>query len=386
MPERLPSRKIFPMNTLKATRGLKPETLPLAKVLDGYVREGTLWVRERADRIRCTACGHRCLLPEGFRGVCKVRFHADGKLWVPWGYVAALQADPIEKKPFYHVLPGATALTFGMLGCDFHCAYCQNWVTSQALRDPRAGTAIYEIQREDFWRLVKDTGARAVVSSYNEPLITAEWAYHLMEPARNTPVVTAFVSNGNATPEALEYLYPVLLAYKVDLKTMNPRRYRELGGVLDHVLWTIEEAHRRGFWVEVVTLVVPGFNDREEEIREAARFLAGVSRDIPWHLTAFYPQYRMQDRPPTSAHFLRRAAEIAKEEGLHYVYVGNLPGWFPDLEHTRCPRCSTVLVRRRGFTVLENRLQSGRCPTCQTPIPGIWNDEEVQRCWRQRSS
>lgn len=373
------------MGTVKASRGLKPETLPLAEVLDGYVKEGDLWVKEK-HALRCVACGHRCVILPGFRGICKVRFHADGKLWVPWGYVAALQADPVEKKPFYHVLPGAIALTFGMLGCDFHCGYCQNWVTSQALRDPHAGASIYPIQPTAFWELVHRTRSQVIASSYNEPLITSEWARALMEPARHTPIVTAFISNGNATPEALDYLYPFVLAYKVDLKTMNPRRYRELGGVLDHVLWTIENAYTRGFWVEVVTLVVPGFNDREEEIREAAQFLANVSPDIPWHLTAFYPQYRMRDRPPTSAQFLKRAADIAREEGMRYVYVGNLPGLFPDLEETRCPACSTVLIRRKGFRVLENRLQSGRCPTCHSPIPGIWNESEVLRWWQQRSS
>ena len=387
LPERAASRKIGTMATLKAHKGLAPEVVPLAELLDTYVREGELYVRLEKGKVRCVACGHRCVIPDGFRGICKVRFNRGGKLFVPWGYVAALQADPVEKKPFYHLLPGSTALTFGMLGCDFHCSYCQNWVTSQALRDPRAGSPIYALTPEDFWRLVEQTGARVIASSYNEPLITSEWARALFEPARGRPVATAYVSNGNATPEVLDYLRPFLLAYKVDLKTMNPRNYRKLGGVLDHVLWTIENAHRRGFWVEVVTLVVPGFNDSEEEIREAARFLKSVSADIPWHLTAFYPQYKMQDRPPTSVQFLRRAGEIAREEGLRFVYVGNVPGMFPELEHTHCPHCHAAVVRRRGFAVLENRITGeGTCPDCGTRIPGIWTEKEVERWWQQRFS
>jgi len=374
------------MASLKAPKGLAPEVVPLAELLDTYVGEGELCIHLEKGKVRCVACGHRCVIPEGFRGICKVRFNQGGKLFVPWGYVAALQADPVEKKPFYHLLPGSTALTFGMLGCDFHCSYCQNWVTSQALRDPRAGSPIYALTPDDFWDLVAQTGARVVASSYNEPLITSEWARALFEPARGRPVATAYVSNGKATPEVLDYLRPFLLAYKVDLKTMNPRNYRNLGGVLDHVLWTIEHAYRRGFWVEVVTLVVPGFNDREEEIREAARFLKSVSADIPWHLTAFYPQYKMQDRPPTSVQFLRRAAEIARGEGLRFVYVGNVPGVFPEWEHTFCPHCHAAVVRRRGFAVLENRItEEGTCPDCGTRIPGIWSLKEVERWWQQRS-
>ena len=193
------------------------------------------------------------------------------------------------------------------------------------------------------------------------------------QASRARPGCCAHVSNGNATPEALAYLRPYLAAYKIDLKTMQDRHYRELGGVLQHVLDTIRMAHELGLWVEVVTLVIPGFNDSPAELWDAARFLASVSPDIPWHVTAFHPDYKMTDRPATPAATLQQAAEIGQEAGLHYVYAGNLPGRVGSLEDTLCPHCQTLLVQRRGYTVLENRL-SGRstCPNCGETIPGVW--------------
>jgi pyruvate formate lyase activating enzyme len=308
-----------------------------------------------------------------------VRFNRDGVLYVPWGYVAALQVDPIEKKPFAHVLPGSDALTFGMLGCDFHCSFCQNWLTSQTLRDPAAGIpveSLLEITPEKMVNLARRSGAAAIVSSYNEPLITSEWAVAIFKQAREAGLLCAYVSNGNATPEVLQYLRPYLDAYKVDLKTMQDKQYRQLGGVLQHVLDTIKMAYDLGLWVEVVTLVIPGFNDSPEELWEAARFLVSVSPDIPWHVTAFHPDYKMTDPPPTSARTLLQAAEIGQEAGLHFVYAGNLPGRVGSLEDTRCPQCGETLVARRGYIVTDYRLTAeGNCPRCGTHIPGIWHTD-----------
>ncbi|MGH2469759.1 MAG: radical SAM protein, partial [Chloroflexota bacterium] len=205
---------------------------PLGRALDGLARPGELWATEADGRVRCVACGHRCLLGPSRRGICQVRFNRDGQLMVPSGYVGALQCDPVEKKPFFHVLPGTAALTFGMLGCDLHCAYCQNWITSQALRDPAAGTAATEVRPEQLAQLAAHYGARIIASSYNEPLITAEWAHEVFRFARPLGLRTAFVSNGNATPEVLDYLRPLVDCYKVDLKSMRDRAYRQLGGVL----------------------------------------------------------------------------------------------------------------------------------------------------------
>jgi pyruvate formate lyase activating enzyme len=220
-------------------------------------------------------------------------------------------------------------------------------------------------------------GAQVIASSYNEPLITSEWSAAIFDKAVKEGFKCAYVSNGNATEEVLEYLSPYLDALKVDLKSMQDANYRKLGGVLQHVLDTIEIAHRRGLWVEVVTLVVPGFNDSNEELMDAARFIASVSADIPWHVTAFHSDYKMADRGRTNQNTLRRAAEIGEEAGLNYVYAGNLPGQVQNYEDTRCPNCNRTLISRRGFIILDYALTNdGNCPSCGTHIPGIWPDKQ----------
>ncbi len=332
-------------------------------------------VDAEAKTIRCLACAHRCLLRDGRRGICQVRYNAGGELRVPHGYVAALQLDPIEKKPFYHVLPGGRALSFGMLGCDLHCEFCQNWDISQFGRDDRSGREPLVISAPALVQLGRDQGAAVMASTYNEPLITTEWAVSVFRGARAAGMRTVYISNGNATPEALDYLAPHLDAYKIDLKSMRDKTYRAMGAVLHNILDAIAEVHRRGLWLEVVTLIIPGFNDSTEELWDAARFLAGVSPDIPWHVTAFHPDYRMRTPPRTTVETLVRAAEIGSEAGLRYVYAGNAPGATGDWEHTRCPGCGAVLIHRYGFRVVTNRLSAtgGRCPDCGMPIAGVWS-------------
>lgn len=343
----------------------------LAEALDRYSRRGQLW-RQEGERIRCVACGHRCLIAPGRRGICKVRFHQDGELRVPYGYVAGAQCDPVEKKPFYHVHPGADALTFGMLGCDFHCAYCQNWVTSQALRDPAATTAMRPVTAEQLVEAGVRLGAKLAVSSYNEPLITAEWAVAVFEKAKSAHLDCAFVSNGNATPEVLDLLKPWISAYKVDLKSFDDRRYRTLGGTLERVTWTIRALHERGIWCEVVTLLVPGFNDSPDELRAMAAFLASVSRDLPWHVTAFHSDYKMMAPGDTTAQQLIAAAEIGAKAGLNFVYAGNAPGRVGRWENTWCPGCQALLIERHGFRIADDRITpEGRCPECLRRIPGV---------------
>ncbi|MBI3989505.1 MAG: AmmeMemoRadiSam system radical SAM enzyme [candidate division NC10 bacterium] len=347
----------------------------LAELIDALTKEGELYEKLPGGDVRCYACGHRCLIHEGRRGICKVRFNKGGTLYVPANYVAALQCDPTEKKPFFHVLPGSNTLTFGMLGCDYHCVYCQNWLTSQALRDQAAGVQPMNITAEHLVSLAKRYGANLVGSSYNEPLITAEWAVEVFKLAREQSFKTCFISNGNATKEVLEYLEPWCDAYKVDLKSMSDRNYRKLGGLLSNVLETIQRLVEMGFWVEIVTLIVPGFNDSDDELRQAAKFLASLSPDIPWHVTAFHKDYKMTDPDNTPPSTLLRAAEIGQEVGLRYVYAGNLPGRVGSYENTCCPTCQTLLIERFGFEILQYRLtKGGRCPACSTQIPGIWWD------------
>lgn len=356
---------------------LNSEMSTLNDVLASNTREGELY-EAMAGRdgawVRCYACGHECPIPDGQPGVCKVRFNRGGKLYVPWGYAAGIQCDPIEKKPFFHAWPGGLAYSFGMLGCDLHCSYCQNWVTSQALRDPQAVVPPTRATPEDMAEEAVSLGARVVVSTYNEPLITGEWAVAVFRAARKRGLSTGFVSNGNATPQALEYLRPWVDLYKVDLKSFDDKHYRQLGGRLEPILDTIRRLHQMEFWVEIVTLLIPGFNDSEDELKRLTAFIAEVSPYIPWHVTAFHKDYRMTDPENTTPEMLHRAADLGHNAGLRYVYAGNLPGMVKNLEDTRCHSCDSVLIRRSGYRIRDyNLTPEGACPSCGTAIPGRWS-------------
>jgi pyruvate formate lyase activating enzyme len=293
---------------------------------------------------------------------------------VPWGYVGGVQCDPIEKKPFFHAYPGALAYSFGMLGCDLHCGYCQNWVTSQALRDPAAVAPPLRTSPQDLVLDAIRQRARVMVSTYNEPLITSEWAVAVFKEAKSAGLVTGYVSNGNGTPQVLEYLKPWVDLYKVDLKSFDDRHYRELGGRLQPILDTIRRLHAMGFWLEIVTLLIPGFNDGRDEIERLTSFVAGVSPDIPWHVTAFHGDYKMTGPQNTTAEMLLAAADIGRTNGLRHVYAGNLPGRVGDLENTRCAACGEVVVTRHGYHIRGYNISSdGRCPSCAAIIPGRWS-------------
>jgi pyruvate formate lyase activating enzyme len=247
------------------------------------------------------------------------------------------------------------------------------------MRDPAsdvAGSLVRRVSPEQLVGYAHAAGAGVIASSYNEPLITAEWAVSVFRQAQASGLKCVYISNGNATQEALEYLRPYLIGYKIDLKTMQDKQYRKLGGVLDHVLESIRMAHELGLWVEVVTLVVPGFNDSTEELMDAARYIASVSPHIPWHITAFHPDYKMIDPPPTSVRTLLRAAEIGQEAGLNFVYAGNLPGRVNEYEHTSCPGCQALLIERYGYIIQSYHITpKGTCPQCGTSIPGVWTDQ-----------
>lgn len=352
-----------------------PRVRTLADVLDRLTVEGQLYERLPNGKVRCYACGHRCTIFSDRRGICRVRFNTGGTLRVPWGYVAALQCDPIEKKPFHHVAPGSLALTFGMLGCDYACPGCQNSSTSQTLRDPQAGVEPIPVTPDEIIGLAVHYGAGFIGSSYNEPLITSEWAVAVFQEAKRKGLRTCYISNGNGTAEVLRFLRPWTDCYKIDLKAFTNRNYRFLGGVLDHVLATVRMVYEMGFWTEVVTLVIPGYNDGDDELRAAAEFIASVSPFIPWHVTAFHKDYKMTDPDNTTPETLIRAAQIGEAAGLKYVYAGNLPGRVGRYEHTFCHRCRALLVERYGYLILQNRLAQtgGECPDCGTTIPGIWH-------------
>ena len=345
----------------------------LAEVLGRETREGDLYESMPDGRLRCHACGHCCPLPEGAIGVCKVRFNQGGRLLVPWGYVGGVQCDPIEKKPFFHAHPGALAYSFGMLGCDLHCGYCQNWVTSQALRDPAAVAPPILTSPADLVQDALRQGARVIVSTYNEPLITSEWAVAVFKEAKAAGLITGYVSNGNGTPQVLDYIRPWVDLYKVDLKSFDDRHYRELGGRLAPILDTIRRLRAMDFWVEIVTLLIPGFNDSCDELRRLTEFIASVSPEIPWHVTAFHGDYKMTTPANTTADMLLDAAAIGRASGLRYVYAGNLPGRVGDLEDTRCAACGELLIARYGYHIRSYHLTAdGRCPSCSEALPGRW--------------
>ena len=352
------------------------EATSFSLALDRRVVEGALgplYEKLPDESVRCYACAHRCLIKEGLRGICKVRYNRGGTLMVPHGYVGALQCDPIEKKPFFHAFPGTDALTFGMLGCDLHCVYCQNWVTSQALRDPAALAEPMDVTPKQLVDVAQRYEASVVATSYNEPLITSEWAVDVFKEARQRGFMTAYISNGNATREVLEYIRPWTDLYKIDLKSFRDKNYRSLGGKLENIVNGVRMVHEIGFWLEIVTLIIPGFNDSDEELGDIARFLAGLSPSIPWHVTAFHKDYKMQDPENTTPATLMRAAKIGEAAGLQFIYAGNLPGRVGIYEDTRCPSCRTTLIRRIGYRILEDRLTGrGRCLRCGYQIPGIW--------------
>jgi len=348
------------------------ETLTLHDLLARNVREGELYEPMEKSWVKCTACGHRCKIAPDRDGICKVRYNRDGKLYVPFGYVAGIQVDPIEKKPFFHALPGSNALSFGMLGCDYHCSYCQNWITSQAIRDPAAGTPPNTVSPEKLVGLALEHDAPIITSTYNEPLITSEWAVEVFKIARSYSLKCSYVSNGNGTPEVLEYIRPYVDLYKIDLKSFRQKNYQQLGGALENVLQSIRTIHEMGIWLEIVTLIIPGFNDSNEELTEIAEFLVSVSPNIPWHVTAFHQDYKMTDPDPTPVKTLIRAAEIGLRAGLHFVYAGNIPGAVGKYENTYCPTCHDLLIERIGFHVKSNLLTNGKCPGCSSTIPGVW--------------
>jgi len=353
---------------------LTPRAMSLKRVLANHTAAADPALVQQLDdaALRCLACGQRCRIRAGGVGVCRVRFNRDGQLRVPHGYVAGLAVDPIEKKPFYHVLPGRDAMSFGMLGCNLHCPFCQNWVSSQTLRDGEAVAEPSFVDAEQVAELAVERECPMITSTYNEPLITSEWAVMIFKLCRQHGIRCGFVSNGHASPEVLEFIRPTVDFINIDLKAFNEKTYRMLGGKLPVVLDTIRRAHEMGFWIEIITLAVPELNDSDEELTRIADFIAGVSPDIPWHVTAFHPTYKMTGPPRTPPATLIRAYDLGRQAGLRHVYTGNLPGVTGEREHTFCPGCGRVLIERRGFGTSRNHLVDGRCPDCVTEIAGIW--------------
>jgi pyruvate formate lyase activating enzyme len=343
-----------------------------SQLLKSLSVNGELFKTLPDSAVRCFACGHNCRIPNGRSGVCKVRFNESGKLLVPSGYVCSLNPDPIEKKPFFHVFPGSTTLSFGMLGCDLKCSFCQNWDISQVLRDPNAEGRISQTSSSAIVKAAREYNSKIITSTYNEPLITSEWSKEIFTEAANYGIQGAYVSNGNASREVIDYLLPYVKYFKVDLKSFSVNNYKKLGGKLQIVLDTIEYLYKNKFWVEIVTLLIPGYNDSDKEIAEMAGFIKSISEFIPWHITAFHPNYKMTDTRYTSAKDLLKAVKAGYDTGLKFVYTGNIPGGTQNYENTYCFECKTLLVERIGFRVKNNFIKNNSCPKCSAAIPGYW--------------
>ncbi|MFP4687649.1 MAG: AmmeMemoRadiSam system radical SAM enzyme [bacterium] len=338
--------------------------------LRGYTEKNNELVDRVDDGVRCFACGHNCMIKVGQSGICRMRYNEGGELYVPWDYVSSLSVDPMEKKPFFHAYPGQEALSYGMLGCNMHCPYCQNWQISQTVRDSTATVFPRRIKPHEIIEQARKAGVDTVIATYNEPLITSEWNRKVFELARQEGMKTGYVSNGYATPRVLDYLQPVTDLFNVDFKTSSPEHYRKLGADIEVVKDSIRRIYEMGIHLEVITLLVPGQSDSPDNIDNIADFLLSVSPDIPWHLTAFRGAYKWRDRPSTSVASLRRAFETASSSGMKYVYCGNLPGSIKDGENTYCSDCGELLIARTGYSIRNNYMSGSNCPGCGSKIYG----------------
>jgi len=334
-------------------------------------KEALLYERLPDDKVRCNLCAHRCLIFPGKRGICGVRENRDGTLYtLVYGKLISRAVDPIEKKPLFHFHPGTASYSIATVGCNFHCRHCQNWEISQYPRN-HGGEIIGKLFTPE--EIVADAQrhrCRSIAYTYIEPTVFFEFAYDTARLAHDAGIKNIFVSNGYLTPEATEILAPYLDAINIDIKAFQDRTYRKyLGATLPPVLETVRLMHELGVWVEVTTLVMPTINDSEEELRDIARFIKSVDPAIPWHVTRFWPHYKMRDLPPTPVATLRRAREIGLEEGLRYVYEGNVPG--EGGENTYCPSCGELLIERWGFGIARYNIEEGRCPKCGAEIDGV---------------
>jgi len=333
------------------------------------IREATLYRKLENSLAACDLCAHRCRIRPGAFGVCQVRENRAGTLVThAYGEVIAAHVDPIEKKPFYHFLPGTQSFSIATAGCNFRCGFCQNWQISQVSKAASPAGRGQPAEPAELVRAARESGCRSISYTYTEPTIFFEYARDTAVLARAAGLANTFVTNGFMTAEALEAARPWLDAANVDLKSFRDETYKKTcGGRLEPVLETIRGMRKAGIWVEVTTLVVPGLNDGEDELRAIAAFLAGVDADIPWHISRFHPDFKYADAPPTPQATLDRAVRLGKDAGLRYVYVGNIDD--PN-SVTVCPGCRRQLIGRRGFTVTFDRTRDGSCPDCGTSIAG----------------
>ncbi len=338
---------------------------------DDRLKEAMFYDKLEGSTVRCHLCPHQCKINESKKGICGVRENKDGVLYsLVYGKVVTQSIDPIEKKPLFHFYPGSTAYSIATVGCNFRCKNCQNYDISQMPKD-RKRIVGKDTAPEEVVAVARHHNCRSIAYTYVEPTIFFEYAYDIAKPAHEAGICNVFITNGYTTEEAIRTLAPYLDAVNVDLKGLSEELYHEnCGGHLEPVLDAIKLYKSLGVWVEVTTLVIPTLNDSEEDFRGIAEFIKSVGEDIPWHISQFYPTYKLTDLPPTPVATLHEARDIGLEVGLRYVYEGNVPG--EGGESTYCYNCGALLIRRYGFQILENKLSDSKCPHCGAKIDGVF--------------
>jgi len=337
------------------------------------MKEALFYTVEDKGKAQCQLCNHRCYIKPGKRGICKVRENRDGKLYsLVYGKIVSENSDPIEKKPLFHFLPGSISYSIATVGCNFKCLHCQNWQIAQYPNIYEGDIPGEERSPKDIIHEAVLHGAKSISYTYVEPTIFYEFAFDCATLAKNKGLKNVFVSNGYMTPEVTRHLAPVLDGINIDIKAFTDKFYHDVcSASLKPVLDNVRLMHELGVWVEVTTLVIPGWNDSPKELRDIARFVKRVDPSIPWHVTAFHPTHKMLDRPPTPVATLRLAREIGLEEGLRFVYEGNVPG--EGGENTCCPACGAEVIKRIGYRIVKNLLSEGRCSECGEIIQGVWS-------------
>jgi len=333
--------------------------------------EAILYTAKPDGAVRCRLCAHACTIPLGARGLCGVRENQAGTLRsLVYGRLVSREVDPIEKKPLYHFLPGSRAYSIATVGCNFACLNCQNHFISQYPKLHEGRLIGDTVDAGDVVAEAVDAGCRSIAYTYAEPTIALEFYLRVMQTAREADLANVWVSNGYFSKEAAALLIPLLDGINIDLKGITDDVYRHVAGAnVRPVLDSIERVHDAGGWVEVTTLVIPRLNDSDDALHWTAEAVAGISPTIPWHVSRFFPAYRMIDRPATPIATLERALRIGQAAGLKYIYIGNVPG---EGETTRCPECGVKVITRTGYVVRENRIGEGRCPDCGADVDGVW--------------
>lgn len=335
-------------------------------------KEALLYEKLEGKLAHCFLCAHHCRIADTKFGFCGVRQNLGGILYTHvYAKPIAMHIDPIEKKPLYHFLPGSESFSLATIGCNFHCGFCQNWQISQA--NIRDGYAIdkNDVLPEQIVSEAKKSACRSISYTYTEPTIFFEYALDIAKLARKDGLYNNFITNGYMTKECLEMIKPYLDAANVDLKSFREGFYHKIcKGKLEPVLNSIRLMKKMGIWVEVTTLLIPGENDSDEEVTDIAEFIASIDKNMPWHISAFHPDYKFMDHEPTPVATLKKAEAIGRKAGLNYIYVGNVLGLGND---TPCHSCKKLVIRRDGFSVLENNIKQGKCAYCNTVIPGVFS-------------